>query len=405
MSVLPARANAALLGVFWFGIQVVWGAILSIALQARSVALAPREGLRDYAVLAAVGALLAAAVQIGIGPLADRRRGIVGHRLEFYALGVGAALPTLGWFFVAPAYWQLVVAFLVLQVTMNVAVGPYQAVIPDYVAPAQSGGAAAWMASLQSLGNACGLVVAGFVSRLAVVGGVLAAVLAATYAVTALHLRRVVPRPAADVAIALDAPFRTLLASRGCINLGFYTLLGFLFFYVRDSLHAADARTGTAIAFLSFTLCGILGAVLGGRPADRYDKRVVVSVANAVGAVCLLGVAAASRLEVAYAAAACAGLAWGAFFTADWALACTVLPRGAMASAMGIWNVATTLPQVLAPLVTAPLIAAANRAHPGLGPRAAIVLATCEFTVGALWLWRLPAAAALPARADGGVSA
>lgn len=67
-----------------------------------------------------------------------------------------------------------------------------------------------------------------------------------------------------------------------------------------------------------------------------------------------------------------------------------------MASAMGIWNVATAIPQVVAPpLVTAPLIRGLDARSPGLGPRGAIVLAILELTLGALWLWRLSAAGAV----------
>jgi hypothetical protein len=61
-----------------------------------------------------------------------------------------------------------------------------------------------------------------------------------------------------------------------------------------------------------------------------------------------------------------------------------------MATAMGIWNVATTLPQVIAPLATAPLVERANARAAGLGPRLAIVLALVEFVAGALFVWRLP---------------
>ena len=119
-----------------------------------------------------------------------------------------------------------------------------------------------------------------------------------------------------------------------------------------------------------------------------------MAVANAAVAVALVVLAVASSLPVAFGAAALAGLAWGAFFTADWALACTLLPVGAMASAMGIWNVAAAIPQVVAPLVTGPLVTALDASHPGLGPRAAVLLAVAEFTLGAAWLWRLPASVA-----------
>jgi hypothetical protein len=62
-----------------------------------------------------------------------------------------------------------------------------------------------------------------------------------------------------------------------------------------------------------------------------------------------------------------------------------------MASAMAVWNIAAGIPQIVAPLVTAPLVTRVNAASPGAGPRVAIVLAIAEFTLGAAWLLRLPA--------------
>jgi MFS family permease len=394
VSAAERPAHPAGIAAFWFGIQFVWGAILAVSLQSRIESLVPFASVDAYARLAAVGAFVAMVTQLGVGPLSDRLRMLGYDRRAFYAAGLVVAVPSIWLFYAAPTYAQLTLAYYGLQIGMNVAIGPYQAVIPDYVGPGASGRAAAWMGAFQSSGNACGLLVAGFIGDVRVVALLLAAVLATGYFVTALAVARARARPVGEVKMKIDAAFRTLLVSRGFVNLGFYTLLGFLFFFVREGLGIANARTPTAICFLVFTLCGIGGAALGGPLADRYDKRWVVTIANAVVALCLLGLAASPRLETAYAASAVAGCAWGAFFTADWALACAVLPRTAMASAMGVWNVATTIPQVLAPLLTAPLIHALDARSTGLGPRGAIVLAVVECTLGATWLWRLSAAVA-----------
>lgn len=183
-----------------------------------------------------------------------------------------------------------------------------------------------------------------------------------------------------------------LLLSRGLVNMGFFTLVGFLLFYVRDALgvHGSATEVETALLFLTFTLTAVAGATLAARPADRYDKRRVVSVAIAIIALALAALASAQSLEVAYAAAALAGCAWGAFVTTDWALATALLPQGSMATAMGVWNIATALPQVIAPLLAAPLVMRLDRLHMGLGPRAAIVLALAEFIAGGAAIWRLP---------------
>lgn len=372
----------------------MWGAILAVSLQARSVELAHEDGVRAYATIAAIGALIATVVQLCAGVLADRRRRRIGHRQEFYLVGMTLAVPSLVWFYLAPNWTQLLAAFFSLQLTMNVAGGPYQAAIPDYVPRERRGFASGWMGAYQSAGNAVGLIVAGFIHDLRVVAVALAVPLIASWAVTFTYLR-------GRAGIVADAPsavsptraLLVLLFSRGLINIGFFTMLGFLLFYVQQSLGitGADAVTRqTALLFLTFTLSAVAGAALAARPVDRRDKRLVVTVA-CCGIACALGVlAAAPSLAFAYPAAGVAGLAWGAFVTADWALAAVVLPQGAMATTMGIWNIATAVPQVIAPLLTLPLVLRFNELTPGLGPRAAIVLSLGEFLAGGALIWRLP---------------
>jgi MFS family permease len=383
----------ARLAALWFGLQFVWGAILAVSLQARSVALAPASGVHAYALLAAGGALVGTVVQLAAGPLADRAFARDGHRRYFYVAGVAIVVPALAWFYLAPSYASLTAAFLLLQIGMNIATGPYQAIVPDYVAPERTGAASSWMGAFAPLGNACGLLVAGFIANLALVAGIIALTLVASLLITAARVRALAPIPSAGAQpLRLTRDFRTLLASRTAINFGFYTLLGFLFFFVEQSLgfRGDTVRVQTALLFLTFTIA------LAARPADRFDKRNVVAVANAGIIVGLALLAYAPTIGVAFVAAAIAGVAWGAYFIADWALACILLPRGGMAAAMGIWNIAAALPQIVAPLLTEPLIARANAHAFGLGPRVAVLLAIAEFTIGAIWLYRVPAAALAP---------
>jgi len=133
----------------------------------------------------------------------------------------------------------------------------------------------------------------------------------------------------------------------------------------------------------------VLGAAVAGRPADRLDKRVVVSVACAAIAVAVGAFAAAPTFAVALVCAIGSGAAWGAFFTADWAIAYAVLPRAALASAMGVWNLAAAIPQVIAPVITAPVVDYFDARSAGLGPRVALVCVIVEFAIGTAWLWRL----------------
>jgi MFS family permease len=380
------------------GIQLVWGAILGVSLQARCLELVGHDGaIRSFSRLAAAGALVATIVQIVAGVLSDRLRRRTGTRTQFYTAGTVLAIPALCWFYLAPTFAQLILAFLALQFAMNVVGGPYQAVIPDFVAPNRRGGAASWMAAYQSLGNALGLIAAFAIRDAHLVALALAAPFAGTYAVTVAAVRG--RRAAAEATLGprlrvLGGPLGALLVSRGLINIGFFTLLDFLLFYVERSLGVPDSQlklyTGTM--FLGFTLAAVPGAIAAARPTDRYDKRIAVSVSVTIVVVALALLAATPWIPLAYLAAALAGLGWGAFVTADWALAAALLPQDEMATAMGIWNAATALPQVVAPLVTAPLVTRLDASHTGAGPRGAIVLALLEFAAGAAAIWRLPRA-------------
>ncbi|MBV8074123.1 MAG: MFS transporter [Candidatus Eremiobacteraeota bacterium] len=371
-----------LIGALWFGIQVVWGAILGISLQARSTSLGIDDPVRLYVLVATAGATVAAITQVVVGFASDARRERTGHRREFYLAGIALALPALLAFYLAPTYAILLVAFIALQIGMNVVGGPYQAAVPDHVPPGASGNASAWMSGYQFFGQCTGLLIASFAPD-ALAGVAIAAALAVSFGVTYGHLRGLAPVSAPRAALHVGRNFRTLLLSRGLINLGFYTFVGFMFFFVGQALHVADPKQTTGILFLSFTIAGVFGAALAGRAADRLDKRVVVSVAGAAIALTLGTLAASSSLAVVLVAGTLAGIAWGAFFTADWAIAYVILPTEAMASAMGVWNLAAALPQIVAPLLGAAVVAA-------LGIRATLVLVIVEFALGTLWLWRLP---------------
>ncbi len=272
---------------------------------------------------------------------------------------------------------------------MNLAGGPYQAAISDAIGEERRGRASAWMSVSSFAGSVTGLLVAAALQGLIAAAALVAALVAGT-AVALVHLRTLPATNVRPVALRITAPLVTVLLSRAAINVGFYTLFGFLFFFVRESLHVADARTTTGLLFLAFTIAGVAGAALAGRAADRIDKRIVVSVAAVAIAFAVGAFALALNPLVAFAAATAAGCAWGAFFTADWAIAYAVLPRDAMASAMGVWNLAAAVPQIVAPAITAPLVTALDARSAGLGPRVALLLVVAEFALGAAILWRLP---------------
>ena len=375
-----------------FGIQLVWGAILAVSLQSRCIELLHGNAVASYALIAASGAGIAAIVQVIAGHLSDRRALQRGHRHEFYLAGALTSVPLLWWFFSASTFPQLLLAFFGLQISMNVLNASYQAAIPDYVPEPQQTITASWMSVLQSLGAAAGLVVAGFVQSEQLVAIILAAGLLLSFSWSYRHIRKLDATPCVPKRYSYSAMLMNLLISRGLINIGFYTVMGFLIFYVRESLHviATHQRMDAALLFLTFTLMGVIGALLAARRAAEYDKRTVISIANGVMIVALLILSMMQSLAGAFAATAIAGISWGAFTAVDWALACTILPRRSIATAMGIWNLASVVPQVIAPVYAAPLIMYGNSIFFGFGARLAMMSAAAAFLFGTLAIWRIP---------------
>ncbi|MBV8198885.1 MAG: MFS transporter [Candidatus Eremiobacteraeota bacterium] len=391
---MPARTtNALRLALFWLGVQAVWGALLGISLQARSLELAPGNAIVAYGRLATAGALVAAITQVLVGFWSDARRRGGSRRIEFYVSGAIVGCAALAFFYSAPNFCRLTLALLVLQAAFNVGIGPYQAIIPDFVEPARTGAASSWMAALQGAGNAVGALAASFIANGRLLAGTLSALVIGTCAVTVTHIRTLPLRAAVISAMpAQRRAFVDLFISRGLVYVGFYTLLGYLLFYVGSVLSAgspADVKRETGILIVGFTLVGALGAAIAARPSDRLDKRFVATLGGAAFVAALGLFIGSHTLGTIAIATVVAGIGWGVFLVADWAIACRVLPQNAMAAAMGIWNLAVVGPQIVAPALTTLMLVQLKVANQPGAPRVAFALALIETSLGIAWLWRL----------------
>lgn len=382
--------NPARLGAFWFGIQMVWGALLGISLQARAIELAGPHAIAAYTLLPVAGASVAAVTQILFGILSDRRHRMGSRRTEFYIAGALLGAAAVVWFYLAPNYGQLVAAVITLQFGLNIAIGPYQAAIPDVAGPQTVGSASAWMAALQSLGNAAGILVATFVRSAAAIGLTIAATLLATGAATVTHVRRLNVSRDDEAPLNVTRNFIDLFISRAFVYLGFYTLVGYLLFYVTDTMRG-DSIMLTGILFLLFLAAAAGGAAFSGRAVSRFERRNVATIGGGVFIAALVVFVFSANVLPIVGAAIAAGAAWGVFLTADWALGCAFLPRAALATAMGIWNLALIIPQIAAPAAVWGLLSRLSALQSAEAPRLAFALACLEVAAGLFWLRRLPA--------------
>jgi len=172
--------------------------------------------------------------------------------------------------------------------------------------------------------------------------------------------------------VRAQADFAWLLAARAFNMLAINTVVTFLLYYVRDYLGVADigeANAALGYLFAVSSLTTLPSSLIVGYLIDRHQRRkrwVYLSSAG-LALVCMAFIAV-TRFPEALVVGAFFGLCYGAYFTSDWALALALLPAGDHAAKyMGIWGIAGTLPQVLAPGIGGLLLDAFNRKGPNWG--------------------------------------
>ena len=168
---------------------------------------------------------------------------------------------------------------------------------------------------------------------------------------------------------------------RFLMNLTNAILLIYLFFFLDEVVQVEDVAGSVLIVtvitlVLSAVCAGVTGAV-----SDRLTRRRVFAVAGALatsGGLILL--ALSTTMPLVLLAAAVLGLGWGLFIGVDMAIITSTLADDATSGTLlGVANIANSLPQVVAPVLAAPIVlsAAGYPALYGVGAGIAVVAALC----------------------------
>ena len=306
---------------------------------------------------------------------------------------------------------------MLLQLALNVAIGPYNALMHDVIPPKNHDTASAWIGVAGLIGRIGGPLVAvmllgrgaasgvadahqaNFVSLMTTFAGVLLFVMVATLWLIRERPLRADEGSSASIGERVTSVFRVplrpypdfcwLIASRFGIMMGIYTVSNFLLYYIRDALGFGEGDSlGVLRNFLIIsTLAGLVGTIPSGALSKSIGRKRVLYGANIICMAAGLCFALASNLTLAYVAAGIFGVGFGAFAAVDWALATGLLPSQEPAKYMGVWGLSDTISQVIAPLVAGPLVTLLNHfLARGMGYRALMLLALCWFLVGTLAL-------------------
>jgi len=414
-------AQIVRLSVLWFGLQFFWISQQFIVMSERVEHFAPIEHKGNYlGLIRGCGAFVVIATQLTIGFISDHAESRLGRRRPFIIHGVLWGCTGITFFILAPNYWWLFAAYMLIEATINVASVPFQSLLPDLVPEKQHARAGAIMGLNHMAGYLAGLLAviamevffAGkdftFLGDTKPLGYVylLAAylvVLLGSAAVTVLGVdekgwmqearkqiegaaRTIKILPGTVVRFARTAPtmlgcivhdylqidlrgqpnFVWLAVSRFAVYLGYQTFLTYIYFYVHanleiqnwlDSLGLSDSLAGAVLPsiMIFFILGGLVGNLLSAPLAERYGKKWVINAGMTLAGVLVVPLIFTHDVWVAIGCGSILGIGWGAFIAADWAFACTLMPKQKAGTYMGIWDVTTLMPQILAPVIAGPI--------------------------------------------------
>ncbi|OFX16686.1 MAG: hypothetical protein A2Z18_03960, partial [Armatimonadetes bacterium RBG_16_58_9] len=357
------------LSIFWFALGFLWAGMITIVVQTLVQRMTGDQKDLYLGWTLAVGALISTVVCLVAGTISDRSRWTMGRRRPYVIVGTVLSIPALVWMAWVDSIPLLIVDFCIIQLWINAATAPYQAMMPDMVPKQHQGTASAYMGMSGLVGQLGGLILCGvLITRrggLVMIMIILSAIMAASmvYTVWRLPERSAPdnPAPRAGLLATMVESFRVsprehpdffrLIGSRFVINMGFYSVTQFLLYYVSDTLRAPRPVDVVTIIFVIATISGLLGNFPAGILSDRMSKKRVVYVSTAITSAAALVFLLTSSVRVALGAAFMFGAGFGAFMAVDWAFATNLLPERDEAKHMGVWHIAFTVPQVIAPFI------------------------------------------------------
>lgn len=368
----------ALFATAWFGI---WMAQLTpiqllLPLQVDAI-LQPEDWTQSVVAFGIISGIAGACALIAYpitGALSDRTTSRFGRRrpwiflgtilfaVALFLLGLQTTLVGIG------IFWSLaIVGFCMLSAALT-------ATISDQVPINQRGFVSGWVSAPQAVGTVLGLLLVLELALNALSGYALMSLLLIVLVVPFLLVipDEVLPkvlRPPFTVSALVKGfwinpvkfpDFGWTLLSRVLVNignaLGTTLLLYFIMFGLGREETAQDDLLQLTAVYLVFFIIAALGF---GKLSDKIGQRkpFVYAAAYLQGLAALI-IAFVPDLTITFVAAGLLGLGYGCFMAVDQALATQVLPNShTRGKDLGIMNIATTVPQAVAPLLGAWLVA------------------------------------------------
>ena len=398
------------LAAFWFGGNYHWGVILPVLIPYQISHLVPSEQRGSALGIAlGAGAFFAMVLPPLVGYWSDSLTTRWGRRRPIMLVGTVLNAGALLLLMVAPNYGWLLVAYLLVQITNNVAGAAFNGIVPDIVPGDEFGKQSGILGAMVQLGVVTSL--ASYFYLFSAIGRPLL-----TYAgISVVLLLTLVPtllaakgegmtpverRPAKPPVEAIKdflsplahGDFAWVIFTRLMITGGIWSVFPFLQFFFHDVARIPGADKFTSLYLLVVLLAATPFGLAGGWLSDRLGRKIFVYLSGAAqGLVVLVFVVFyPSQTSLFFLLGVIYGLGYGLYYSVDWALACDTLPdRDRPAKDMGLFHVAYTLPQVLLGSVLGFVLDLFNRQSPNSGYRVVFSVAIVFYILGTVFVSRI----------------
>jgi MFS family permease len=420
-TLLPWR-QLALISVYWFGINVVWGAYEGFGQKQVELIVGRGSVGSVMGTLEFLGALIPILTVPIVGSLSDYTTSRFGRRKGYIITGTvfdlifitGLSLIAMA----QPSDWDgsalgstgLLIAyallFMALQFSSNVAQGPYQGFVPDLVAEPQVGLASGLVGVMRTVGLIAGFAVMAVGAAFELWGAAFFTAGVIEFTLAVLTFRFVKDGPQGkprqgrswlsvametwDLGILRERSFVRMTLVRLFFLMGAGTFINISLLYIERvfSITDSEERSILWMAALAMGLVGtILAAVPAARISDRTGRKPVVWGAAAIATIGIGILAVAETPPVALVGAFFLGSGSGAYLAVDWALMTDIIPLASSGRFMGIANIANSISGPLGLAIAGPVMDAFYRAgNIPMGPRVAVGLGVIALAIASIIL-------------------
>lgn len=349
-------------------IYIVVGAVPGVLLPLQVQGIDEANKAANLAVVTGIGAFAAMVISPIAGFVSDRTRSRFGRRAPWLlsgALASGLTLFSMGF---ANGVIQLVIAWTIMQITLNVMISPLTALLPDRVPAAVRGTFSTFVGIGMMVGILGGQVLgAGLAENIRTAYLVLPGLMIIMVVLLLVFCPDVDSRPRVNEPFSAAMFLRTFwvdprrhpdffygFLSRLALYTGYYVITGYQLYLLQDFI-GLGARAIALVPVLGLVnLVAVMASIaVAGPLSDRIGRRKpIVITAALVMSMAMLVPLLMPTVPGMLAFTAICSLGFGAYMSVDAALMSEVLPsESTFAKDLGVLNIASTLPQTIGPFL------------------------------------------------------